>query len=200
MCALQYISHWQKPRGNANAAPAFAPAEAVEMGERDFWYHSESRCEHSSAGCTVRCLPGTWEALGCGNHGVSGEQNSPYTGWTWTHLCRCCWALLHHLLSRRNIFHLHHVRQLLVKGYGSSVIHSLSTERPHVLLFYRKLFSARRQPYQERKLKKGANESLKSFLIHHNTWSMQHVSVSSHIAHNPSPSLGYYIWHRHKHH
>lgn len=66
--ALQYISHWQKPRGprgNANAAPAFAPAEATGMEARDFWYQSEIRCEHSSAGWTVGCLPGTWEALGC---------------------------------------------------------------------------------------------------------------------------------------
>lgn len=199
MCALQYISHWQKPRGNANAAPAFAPAEAVEMGARDFWYHSESRCEHSSAGCTVRCLPGIWEALGCGNHGVSGEQNSPYTGWTWTHLCRCCWALLYHLLSRRNIFHLHHVRQLLVKGYGSSVIqfeHRMASCSPVL----QKVVLCQKTAISREKIKKRGKWVCLKTSSSTTILNPCNVSVSSHIAHNPSPSLGYYIWHRHKHH
>lgn len=59
MYALQCVSHWQKPRDNANAAPPLAVAEAVGMGERDFWYWGESRHEHSSLGQRLECWPRT---------------------------------------------------------------------------------------------------------------------------------------------
>lgn len=88
--------------------------------------------------------------------------------------------------SRGNIFNLHFLRSFLVKVNGFSV-----TQFGHCTTSLSPIFQEivlRQKTHLLREM--GKTTALKSFLICHNTSLMQHILLF-HVAHGPSPSLGW---------